>query len=112
MMAVQQTDVKMNHPPTQVVLEEMLVEDQPVALEANGVGPLRIPPGRKRFEFRYTGLSFTVPEKVRFQHRLAGLETEWVGAGTKRVGNYSYIPPGTYQFHVKACHNDGVWNDA
>jgi signal transduction histidine kinase len=72
---------------------------------------LRIPPGRKRFEFRYTGLSFTVPEKVRFQYRLEGLETDWVDAGIKRVVNYSYIPPGTYKFHVKACNNDGVWND-
>ncbi len=112
LVAVDPNDVKINQLEPPVVLEEMLVEDRPVALDAKGVVPLRIPPGRKRFEFRYTGLSFTVPEKVRFQYRLEGLDPEWVDYGTKRVVNYSYIPPGDYKFHVKACNNDGVWNDA
>ncbi|HSU56160.1 MAG TPA: triple tyrosine motif-containing protein, partial [Candidatus Dormibacteraeota bacterium] len=76
--------------------------------------PLRIAPGRQRFEFQYTGLSLTVPEKVRFKYRLEGLENDWVEAGdggTKRSANYSYIPPGPYTFHVIACNNDGVWNE-
>jgi signal transduction histidine kinase len=112
LVAVDPNDVKINQLPPQVVVEEMLVEDQPIALAAKGVVPMRIPPGRRRFEFRYTGLSFTVPEKVRFQYRLEGLEHAWLDAGTKRVVNYSYIPAGNYKFHVKACNNDGVWNDA
>ena len=141
LVAVDPNDVKINKLPPQVVVEEMLVEDQPVTAGLKGFGgtsytsphlvppiaqelgtrvtrpsekqePLQIPPGRKRFEFHYTGLSFTVPEKVRFQYRLEGLEPEWVVAGAKRVANYSYVPPGSYKFHVKACNNDGVWNDA
>jgi signal transduction histidine kinase len=107
LVGVDPNDVKVNQLPPPVVVEEMLVEDKPVTLDARD---MRIPPGRKRFEFRYTGLSFTVPEKVRFQYRLEGLEPEWVVAGTKRVANYSYIPPGDYKFRVKACNNDGVWS--
>ena len=72
---------------------------------------MRISPGRQQFEFQYTGLSFTAPEKVRFKYRLEGLETKWMEAGTKRAVNYSYIRPGKYTFRVLACNNDGVWND-
>jgi signal transduction histidine kinase len=39
------------------------------------------------------------------------LEEEWVDAGTRRRASYSYLPPGTYRFHVQACNNDGVWNE-
>jgi signal transduction histidine kinase len=69
-----------------------------------------IPPGRHRFDFSYTGLSFTAPDKVRFRYRLDGLDRDWIEVGTKRSANYSYIPPGDYTFRVIACNNDDVWN--
>ena len=25
--------------------------------------------------------------------------------------NYSFVPPGSYQFQVLACNNDGIWSD-
>ncbi len=74
-------------------------------------GDLKLPPGRRRLEFQYTALSLTDPEKVRFKYKLEGLESSWDEAGTKRTADYSYIPPGRYQFRVIACNNDGVWNN-
>jgi len=74
--------------------------------------PLRIPPGHRRIEFHYTGLSFVAPNKVRFRRKLENLEHGWVEAGTKRVAEYSYLPPGDYRFSVIACNNDEVWNEA
>jgi signal transduction histidine kinase len=112
LVAVNPTDVKRNQLPPPVVIEEVLVDGEPmIAGGANG-SPLRIPPGQQQFEFQYTGLSFTVPEKVRFKYRLEGLEPRWMDAGTKRTANYSYIPPGRYTFRVIACNNDGVWNES
>ncbi len=94
-----------------VVIENFLVDDQLVTEGAVPGAQLRIPPGRHRFEFEYTGLSFVAPEKVQFKHRLDGWEKEWIAAGTKRSVNYNYIPPGDYSFHVTACNNDGIWNE-
>ncbi|EEF63134.1 histidine kinase [Pedosphaera parvula Ellin514] len=71
---------------------------------------LRIPPGKHRLELRYTGLSFNAPERVRFRYRLAGLDPDWMDAGTRRTAFYSYVPPGDYSFRVKACNSDGVWD--
>ena len=105
--------------PPPVVIEELIVEDQAVKFPSPNAGGrgtesasvLQIPPGKQRFELRYTGLSFAAPDKVRFKYKLEGLESEWKDAGTKRVAEYSYLPPGTYNFRVIACNNDEVWNE-
>lgn len=74
-------------------------------------GRLEIPPGSNKFEFQYTALSFLVPEKVLFKYKLEGFDNDWVDAGTRRTAYYTNIPPGNYTFRVKACNNDGVWNE-
>ncbi len=104
-------NIKINHQPPPVVIEEIIANGQTLADNSQSKMALRIPPGFQRLEFHYTGLSFTAPEKMQFQYRLAGWEKDWVDAGTKRVAEYSYIPPGDYAFQVRACNSDGVWNE-
>jgi signal transduction histidine kinase len=70
---------------------------------------LHISPGKHRIEFRYTGVSFDSPERVRFRYRLDGLDTDWLEAGTRRSALYNYIPHGHYAFRVAACNADGAW---
>ena len=73
---------------------------------------LRITPGRHQVEFRFTGFSYDAPELIRFRYRLEGLDSDWVDAGTRRTAFYSYVPPGTYFFHVSACNRDGIWSSS
>ena len=110
-------DVQTNQLPPPVLIEQFRVDDKEVALlaatgEAAPRGNPQVSPGRHRLEIQYTALSFVAPERVQFKHRLEGLDTDWVAAGTKRDANYDYLPPGNYIFHVSACNNDGVWNDS
>lgn len=100
-----------NHLPPPVIVEDLLLNGKPWANENDGKAELRIPPGHNRIEFRYTGLSLVAPEKVRFKYRLEGLERDWIDGGTNRSAIYPFIPPGSYAFHVKACNNDGIWNE-
>jgi signal transduction histidine kinase/ligand-binding sensor domain-containing protein len=109
LVAVNPSGVKMNPLPPPVRIEQMRVDDKKFA--DGNAGPLKIPPGRHRVEFEYTGLSFVAPEKVRFKCRLKDFEPDWGNVGTKRVATYNYIPPGNYSFQVTACNNDGVWNE-
>jgi signal transduction histidine kinase/streptogramin lyase len=108
-------NIKINPLPPQVLVEEITVDDQSETLPESDAtslaASLKIPPGKHRFEFRYTGLSLVAPEKVRFKYQLDGLESHWVNAGTQRVAYYSYLKPGNYTFRVIACNNDGVWNE-
>jgi ligand-binding sensor domain-containing protein/signal transduction histidine kinase len=106
-------------PPPVVVVEELLLDEQPVPLDgaraATGSTPppaLRIGPGPHRLEFRYTGLSFSTPDQLRFRYRVEGLDDAWVEAGAQRVAHYSYLPPGRYRFRVAASHGDGRWSPA
>ncbi len=102
--------VRTNPLPPPVLIEDLFVDGKSVSRGTN-TEALELPPGRNRLEFHYTGLSFVVPEKVRFKYRLEGLEGEWMDAGNSRQITYSYVPPGRYVFRVTACNNDAVWND-
>jgi signal transduction histidine kinase/ligand-binding sensor domain-containing protein len=68
------------------------------------------PPGRGEVAIEYTALSFGAASRVRFRHRLQGLDETWVDADRVRGAYYSNLPPGTYRFLVMASNRDGVWN--
>jgi signal transduction histidine kinase len=71
---------------------------------------MEIPAGKRRLEFRFTALSLTAPEKVRFRHKLEGLDNDWSAPDDRRTIAYNFVPPGQYTFRVTACNNDGLWN--
>jgi signal transduction histidine kinase/ligand-binding sensor domain-containing protein len=73
---------------------------------------LRLPPLTRDLEIDYTGLSFVIPQKVRFRYKLEGRDAAWQEPGTRRQAFYSDLRPGKYRFRVIACNNDGVWNEA
>ena len=119
--------VIINPIPPPVRIEEVVIEENArttlfevpsprtaagVAIDSAAPEPalLKVAPGKPRFEFHYTGLSFSAPEKVRFRYKLEPLEETWVEAGTRRSALYSYLQPGNYRFRVLACNNDGIWN--
>jgi ligand-binding sensor domain-containing protein/signal transduction histidine kinase len=93
------------------VLEEVLVDGVPNRV-FHGSGPLRIPPGKHRIEFHYTGFNFDTPELMRFRYRLERLEPAWTDAGARRTAFYDYLPPGKYRFNVEAGDNDGAWTSS
>lgn len=63
------------------------------------------------FSFEFAALNFTFPEKNKYAYMMEGLDNEWVYSGSRRYAQYTNIDPGTYTFKVKACNNDGIWND-
>ncbi|MBX7221987.1 MAG: hypothetical protein K1Y36_18695 [Blastocatellia bacterium] len=91
----------------------LLIESVAVNGVAQPVHPQSVfAPGVRRMEITYTGLSFSVPEKVRFRYRLEGTESDWIDAGSRRTAFYTNLAPGTYRFIVTACNNEGLWNEA
>ena len=112
LVAVDPGKVETNSLVPPVVIEQFFVDDQKVSEGRAPASLLRITPGRHRYEFQFTGLSFVAPEKVRFRYRLEGAETDWVETQSPRKAYYSHLPPGNYRFQVLACNNDGVWNQS
>lgn len=72
---------------------------------------LVLPYNKNHLTFEFIGLSFTSPEKVRYQWMLEGFDENFSPVSNKTEATYSNIPPGTYTFKVKACNNDGIWNE-
>jgi signal transduction histidine kinase/ligand-binding sensor domain-containing protein len=97
-----------NPVPPPVIIENFYADDRPVALTGN----IRLPPGSKRLEFHYAGLSLVSPQQVRFMYQLEGYDDDWIEAGSRVQATFTNLPPGTYRFRVKARNGDGVWNAA
>jgi signal transduction histidine kinase/ligand-binding sensor domain-containing protein len=97
-----------NRLPPPVVITSILTNGKTYA----GGKDLKLPAHTERLEFDYTALSLAIPERVLFRYKLDGVDSEWQDAGTRRQAFYTRVPPGHYQFHVIACNNDGVWNEA
>ena len=100
-------NLKINRIAPPVVIEKVLVDDQ-----------LTVPNGApfitsqvKNIEFRYAGLSFIQPTKMKYKYRLEGFDTGWIEAGNRRAAFYTNLPPGDYEFKVIAANSDGVWNE-
>src|SRR4029077_6807703 len=70
-----------------------------------------LPAGTASLQIDYTATSLTVPERVRFRYKLDGQDKDWQDPGTRREAFYTNLGPGSYQFRVIACNNDGVWNN-
>lgn len=90
-----------------VLLEELLLDGREAVLK---VGATEVPPGVMRIEFRYTGLHFAAPDRLRFRTRLLGLEENWGTAGVDRNAVYRNLAPGEYQFEVSASTGNGLWS--
>jgi signal transduction histidine kinase/ligand-binding sensor domain-containing protein len=58
----------------------------------------------------YAALSLAAASKVRFRHRLAGIDQDWVYDGDDRQTKYTDLPAGDYQFLVSTTH-DGQWTE-
>jgi signal transduction histidine kinase/ligand-binding sensor domain-containing protein len=114
-VSVNPQELAPNRLPPPVVIEEVLVDGQSQsdnsALGTAHSAFLTVPAGKRQLEFRYAGLSFVSPDRVRFRYQLVGLDKNLIEAGTRRSAQYSFVPAGSYTFRVTACNNDGVWNE-
>lgn len=73
---------------------------------------LILPRRTRALRINYTALSLAIPERVRFRYLLVGSDKSWQDGGPRREAFYTNLGPGTYEFHVAASNEDGVWNEA
>ena len=96
--------VPVNLTPPPVHVEEVVVGGQ--ELTARDLS--RIAPNPERVEIHYTAASLRMPERVRVQYRLEGVDREWVEGSLPRTATYTQLRPGPYRFRVRAWNEDGV----
>lgn len=98
---------RQNREPPAVIIEEIFGDGKGF----DHLRAARMGPGVGEVEIQYTGLSWDVPQRVRFKYKLEGYDQDWVEAGSRRIAYYTNLAPGDYTFRVIASNNDGVWNE-
>jgi signal transduction histidine kinase/ligand-binding sensor domain-containing protein len=73
---------------------------------------IQIPRGARSIELRYTALTLSDPETLRFRYRLEGFDNEWVDADTRRLAFYNNLKPGAYNFRVAASARGEEWQES
>lgn len=88
----------------------------PAVIEEVNLGSENIPwihrnslPGGRRLSISYAGLSYLLPERIRYRTRLLGLEDRWIERGTRRNVEFIGLPPGEYVLEIAAAHPGGEW---
>jgi signal transduction histidine kinase/ligand-binding sensor domain-containing protein len=120
LVVVNPSDVTPDLHPPGVIIEELHVDGKLHALTAARAHshahshehpPVEIAPGKHFLQFRYTGFSYSAPEKVRFLWNIDGINHGWQDAGAQRSIGIGPLAPGRYRLRVRAMNSDGVWNE-
>jgi ligand-binding sensor domain-containing protein/signal transduction histidine kinase len=107
LVMVDPNHLRSNGVPPPVRINAVIVNGQRVLA---GSTELSLKPSERNIEIRYAGLSFLSPEKVSFQYKLEGFDKAWTDAGSRREAFFTNLPPGGFQFKVRARNADGVWS--
>ena len=91
--------------PPLVHVRALLADDRLIGLGA----PIRVPPTPQRLRIAYTGVSLQAPQRLRFRHRLDGLDADWSEPISTVEAVYAHLGPGAYRFRVQAAGADGLW---
>lgn len=67
----------------------------------------QFPHNQNQIQIDFFGVSFMTGENLRYQYKLEGASDEWSAPVNQRTVNYPSLPPGTYQFLVRAISADG-----
>ncbi|MGO8702051.1 MAG: two-component regulator propeller domain-containing protein [Limisphaerales bacterium] len=112
-VTVNPKEIHLNTNPPPVVIESALIVGQDKTNGPHASPPTRIvvPPGQEQLEIQYTSLNLGAADRARFRYQLEPHE-RINDAGHRRFARYPSLPPGSYTFHVQACNEDGVWNEA
>lgn len=71
-----------------------------------------LPYDQNYLTFTFGSLDFVSLERGRFAWKLEGADKDWVEPKDNRsFATYSTLPPGNYNFYVKSCNADGIWDE-
>lgn len=62
-------------------------------------------------DIEYLAISFDDPNSQQYSYKLTGINNSWVMAGKEKIARFPNLPPGDYEFYLKASNADGAWSN-
>ncbi|MGZ3844551.1 MAG: hybrid sensor histidine kinase/response regulator transcription factor [Flavisolibacter sp.] len=110
--------LKRNNNIPSLLITDLRIANQPVTPSKNGPIKENISVAKEinldykqNFSISFVGLNYTSPEQNQYAYKLEGFDRDWNYVGNTTTASYTNLDPGEYVFRVKACNNDGVWNE-
>jgi signal transduction histidine kinase/ligand-binding sensor domain-containing protein len=107
--------LRSNTNPPPVIIESIRVDNRlqgPDALRAPVPRAVVIPAAKESLDIYYTSINLPAPDLSLFKYRLTGHENGWTPVESqRRYAHFTKLPHGHYTFEVKACNEDGLWNE-
>ena len=113
-------NINNNTYPPDIVFTDFLLFNKPVNIRETG-SPLQKHISQTKeivlnykqsiFTIKFIALNYIYSKKNQYAYKLEGFEKEWNYVENKNEATYTNLNHGTYIFRVKACNNDGIWNE-
>jgi signal transduction histidine kinase/ligand-binding sensor domain-containing protein len=94
-----------------VALTRFRIRSEEVSLiRARPQRGLDLEPNENFFTFEFSAMDFRDSSLNRYRYQLVGLDEAWIDNGSRRIANYTSVPPRRYTFRVQAAHGQGAWS--
>ncbi len=97
--------------PPPILIAALTVAGQPQLVSAVGETTMNLAdlrPAGNQLQIDYVSLRFSAGDRLRYQYRLEGADSDWGPLTTRRSVTYASLSPGSYRFLVRAVNADGV----
>jgi ligand-binding sensor domain-containing protein/signal transduction histidine kinase len=72
---------------------------------------LELPYHKNHLTFHFAAIDWKAPHKIRYSHRMLGLNDNWSNPTREAKADYRNLPYGTYTFQVRAIGESEVWSE-
>ncbi len=104
--------IKIDSMPPELVLTNIYINNNRLTLTPEFIGNLILKPGENAVTIEFAGIHLQSPYSNQYRYKLLGYNEDWVTCpAILRRASYTNLPPGKYQFLLRAANSDGIWSE-
>ncbi|MFA9388170.1 MAG: two-component regulator propeller domain-containing protein [Prolixibacteraceae bacterium] len=112
-------EIAINRHTNQVVINHLWINGEKIDIHRSKVtngslelcSTIRLKHEERNFTIGFSSMEFNPSFKSSYYYQLEGLNDNWTESSySKNSVQYTNLDPGTYNFKVKACNNDGIFH--
>lgn len=108
--------VKINSKKPFTIINELVTKNSgtiyPTYSKNLAIDKIILAPGESTLRVNFSADNYLMSEKNKYKYRLINYYDDWVETQNEASVFFKSLKAGEYIFEVKACNNDGIWNDS